>query len=123
MTKEDIRRIVEEDGHSVYGLRMDYTDYQVGDTIANSHQWYQDPQSDDDTFESDNYNGFLGCWDYGELDGTCAIAVTQDTIEEALESVEHYEGDHLYLIGGDYAECGNDCGEVIIEDARVLAKD
>ncbi len=123
MTKEDIKKMIESEEYSVYGLRMDYTDYKIGDVMANSHQWYQDPQSDDDTFESDNYNGFLGCWDYGELDGTCAILVTQDTIEEALESIRHYEGDHLYLVGGDYAEDGNDYREVIIEDAKVLAKD
>jgi len=123
MTKEQISKIIEKEEYSVYGLRMDYTEYQVGDIMANSHQWYQDPQSDDDTFESDNYNGFLGCWDYGELDGTCTIHVTTDNIDSALENIRSYEGKYMYLVGGDYAEGGNDQGEAIIEDAKVLVKE
>lgn len=117
MTKEEIKDIIEAGEYDVYGLRIDEgMIYKVGDTTENSHQWWQDDPEDDS-----EYNEDLGLWDGGELNGTCAIEVTEDNIESALEMIKQYFGEHITLIAGYGYEYGNDNGEVIIEDAKVLA--
>ena len=65
---------------------------------------------------------YAGYFDAGELDGTCAIEVTEYNIERALKDVSAYDGENIYIIASDTAENGNDYGEIIIEDAIVLSK-
>ena len=120
-----IREIIEEGDFEYYGLRADDAEYKIGDICRSSHQLLQDPEFDDDSeliypYIDDKNSPYYGYYDAGELDGTCAIKVDEDSIEEALESIEMYDGKHVYLIAGDYIECGNDEGEIIIEDAEVL---
>lgn len=96
----------------------------------NSHEWYQDAWNLEnyDKLTEDEidalYNEEIGCYDAGELNGTSAIKVTPGNIDEALEIMKRYNlgGRTLILIAGNYAETGNDRGEIIIENAIVIAK-
>lgn len=122
MTAEQIKEKISEEEYECYGIRSSYRrSYNVGDICRNSHQWWQDDPGEEAGLE---YNENMGCWDGGELNGTCALWVTEDDdieeIEEILEQSKMY-GDHPILIAGDDFEGGNDIGEVIIKNAKVLA--
>lgn len=127
LTVEDIKKAISNTEFEFYGLRVDDgIRYNVGDTANNSRQLYQDPDFDEDGeliypyIEDGIYKGF---YDAGELDGTCTIGFeTEDdaSIEKAIAQVKMYFGDNAHLLGGDYAEEGNDRGELIIRDAEVL---
>jgi hypothetical protein len=119
-----------------YGMRADRSGLNAGDDLPLSHQWMQDYQ---DYWESDwsgdpyddpyhPYNKDLGCWDAGELIGTCALylspKMSPDQIEKIISEMRYYLSKNapcIYLIGGDDMENGNDINETIIENARVLA--
>lgn len=134
MTKEMILNAIENNDFEFYGLRYDYHNYNLNDTCENSHQWYADEWNldnyDELTEEEINelYNSEMMCYDNGELNGTCSICVTSETIEQALEDMKMYEygyapnGAKLILIAGDFAEYGNDRHEIVIKDAVVIAK-
>ena len=126
MTAENIKEIIETAEYDYFGVRADDKEYAIGEEMANSHQLFQDPVYLDGDMEELAYpyikeGPYAGFYDAGELDGTCAVEVTESTIEEAMNSVKAYSGKHLYLVGGYYAECGNDDGEIIIREATVLA--
>lgn len=117
MTAQEIKDIIMEDAYDVYGLRVDNTDFSVGDICDNSHEvWQDDPE------DGSEYNEEWGYWVGEELDGTCAIEVKADTIEKALEAADAYYGKNIYLIAGYDYMYGNDPGEVIIRNAKVLMK-
>lgn len=62
-------------------------------------------------------------YDAGEIDGTCVIGFDAEddaSIAKAIEQVKIYFGDCIHVLGGNYAEGGNDMGELIIKDAEVL---
>lgn len=125
MTIEEIKRIIEEEGFEHFGIRADDMEYKVGDICENSHQLFQDPEFDEDgeliyPEVDDADSPYYGFFDAGELNGTCAIRVNENSINEALEAVKIYSGKHIYLLGGNSIECGNDDGEIIISDAEVL---
>lgn len=111
---ELLRDMVEElilDGeYSYYGIRIDDNDYEIGDTCENSHVW-------------DN-----GDWTDEELDGACAIAlpeqipVTARELDKVVELASVYSGKHIYIIGGDSKDYGEDAGEIIIRDAAIVAE-
>ena len=63
---------------------------------------------------------YAGFYDGGELDGTCALEISESNIKEMLEAVKSY-GDKIYLIGGNAMEYGNDVDEIIIKEAEVIA--
>lgn len=117
----NILKILEKEEYEVYGLRVDDRLYNVGDNCSPSRQLWQDE------VEGLPYDDELGLWVGEDLDGTCAIEIDTvfgvdiEDIEEALEIIEHYQGNHMYLVAGDYCEGGNDYGECIIPDAKVLA--
>lgn len=132
MTTNEILTNIYNGDYEFYGLRADRAGIQIGDTFAKSHQWYQDWQEwwgelPDDDYNDDPchpYNKNNGCWDAGELNGTCCIEITLPTHEAiiaALKLVSAYIGDNVYLIAGDDAEFGNDVGEIIIRDAKCVA--
>ena len=127
MTVEDIKNAISGTDFEFYGLRVDEgVRYNVGDTANNSHQLYQDPDFDDDgeliyPYIEDGVN--KGLYDAGELDGTCTIgfdAEDDTSIAKAIEQIRGYFGDNIHVLGGDYAEGGNDRGELIIRDAEIL---
>ncbi len=116
LKREDIIEAINNSEYEVFGIRADWdTNYNIGDIYNNSHQWWQDDPED-----GSEYNENRGLWDGGELSGTCAIEVTADTVDEAMKLMKAYTGNRFYLLGGDYAEGGNDRGEIIIENAEVL---
>ena len=63
---------------------------------------------------------YKGFYDAGELNGTSTICVNINSIEESLNLVNSYDGKYLYLVAGDNYSYGNDIGEVIIENAKVI---
>jgi hypothetical protein len=119
MTIAEIKEIIENGEYGYYGIRSDEViEYNVGDICYASHQWWQD-DPEDNTIE---YNETMQCWDGGELSGTCALRVTEDSdIQKIIDfSRRHYGGKHITLIAGDRSEYGYDDGEIIIRDAKVL---
>lgn len=125
MTVQDIKDAVKDTEYDYYGIRVDKIKYSVGDIANNSHQLLQDPDFDDNGELIYPYVG-NGLYDAGELDGTSAIGFRPDdeeSINFAINQIKHYFsiGDNIHIIAGDYAETGNDNGEVIVSDSVVLA--
>lgn len=127
LTVGDIKTAISGTEYEFYGLRVDCgIRYSVGDTANNSRQLFQDPNFDDDgelvyPYIEDGVN--KGLYDAGELDGTCSIRFDSDDDESIAKAIEHiriYPGDFIHVLGGDYAEGGNDRNELIIKDAEVL---
>lgn len=119
MTAEQVKKIIEDGEFEYYGIRSDETiEYKAGDACYESHQWWQDEPENGDM----EYNEEMQCWDGGELPGTCALKVSEDSdIQKILDySRRCYSGKHITLIAGDRAEYGNDEGEIIIGNAIVL---
>lgn len=129
LTVEDIKKAISGTEFEFYGLRADEgIRYNIGDTANNSRQLYQDPQYADfemtellyPLIEDGIYKGF---YDAGELGGTCAIGFDAEddvSIAKAIGQIKMYSGDYIHVLGGDYAEVGNDKGELIISDAEVF---
>lgn len=122
---EEIYKI-EFDDYEYFGIRVDDFAYNVGDTAENSHQLYQDPDFDEDgnlIYEKGDgiYSDF---YDAGELDGTCTIEFNPqdaESIQNALDLVRSYYGNTIHILAGNSASYGNDEGELIIRNAKVLA--
>lgn len=123
LTVPDIKRVIGSKEYEFYGIRVDKVKYIVGDIAHNSHQLLQDPDFDENGELIYPYVGD-GLYDAGELNGTSTIGFQPDdeSIKFALEQINHYHGlgDYVHILGGDYAECGNDTGEIIISNAEVL---
>lgn len=118
METNQIKQIIQKKKFDIYGIRADNgIRYNVGDTCHISHQWWQDDPGEEAGLE---YNKEMECWDGGVLPGTCALGVTADSLDDVLNNASAY-GVYIVLVAGDSWECGNDAGEVIIEDAKVLA--
>lgn len=116
MTATEIRNIIEEEEFDVYGLRMDYAEYEPGDTCEDSFEWWQDDPED-----GSKYIDEMGLWMGEKLDGTCAIKVTANNIDVALKRIKMYNpGANLYLLGGYDWEEGNDVDEIVIRNAKVI---
>lgn len=131
MTKEKIVDAINQNtDFEFFGLRCDFHGYEIGDVCENSHQWWQDADNLDNFDEltedeiSAKYNEEMQCYDGGELDGVCAVKVTEETVDNALSRIEkiYNFGGEIILVAGNYAEEGNDVGEIIIENAIVIAK-
>ena len=114
---------IKENKFSSYGIRWIAEDesYNISDIARNSYEW--DIENDISTYETD---------EPVELDGTCAIELVIDrtfdeddeiaeAIEEVLKNRNGYYGTPV-LLGSDRYEYGNDNGEIIMEDAKVIAK-
>lgn len=124
MTIEEIRDLINGAEYEYIGIRADERDYQIGEIMDNSHQLFEDPQYDD-SFTELLYpcvldGPYAGFYDGGELNGTCALGITENNIEEMLEAVKNY-GEKFYLIGGKTIEYGYDEDEIIIKNAEVIA--
>lgn len=127
LTVEDIKKAISGTDLEFYGLRIDNgIRYNVGDIANNSHQLFQDPDFDEDgeliyPYIEDGINA--GMYDAGDLDGTCTIgfdAEDDTSIAKAIEQIKIYLGENIHILGGYYAEVGNDIGELIIREAKVL---
>nr|WP_288793464.1 hypothetical protein [uncultured Eubacterium sp.] len=121
LTKDNIVKVISENSeYEFFGLRHDSHVYEIGEEVSRSHQWFQDDPTE--WGEDLPYNAELGLWDGGELDGTCAVEVTEGGVEKAIKEANKYDGGHLYLIASREAWGGNDYGEVIMPDAIVVAE-
>lgn len=126
MTAQDILEIIENSEYDYFGIRRDRDGLEVGHEFENSHQWWQDDPSDWDEGGEYEYNEEMGCWDGGELDGVCTLRLsdwpTAEEIERVLKASEMYsDNGPAYLVGGDWAEGGNDIGESIIHNGVCIA--
>ena len=121
LTKDNIVKVISENSeYEFFGLRHDSNAYEIGEVVNRSHQWYQDDPSE--WGEDLPYNAELGLWDGGELDGTCAVEVTEGGVEQAIKESNKYDGGHLYLIASHEACGGNDYMEILMSDAVVVAE-
>lgn len=124
MTIEEIRDLINEAEYEYIGIRADERDYQIGEIMDNSHQLFADPQYNDDYTELlypyISEGVYAGFYDAGELNGTCALGITENNIEEMFKRVMSY-GNKYYLIGGNSMEYGYDEDEIIIKNAEVIA--
>ncbi len=102
-TSENKARILEAAVESRYdyetiGVRVQEQPFELGSIEHLSHVW----DDGEDTGE--------------ELGGICCTAI------DLLDAVDcEYYGDHVAIIGGSLNSYGEDAGEIIIEDAEVLA--
>jgi hypothetical protein len=90
-----------------YGLRCCDDDLIVGDRMPASRVW-------DDGEPTDEY-----------CPGASCLKVAHDGIGPAhilgkLDQLQTYIGTRVYLCGGHYASYGDDPGEIVISDARVV---
>lgn len=121
MTK-NIIDLIEASGAEYIGIRhlADDEHYNVGDYCRNSYDWNY--EFDCSTYETEEPQ---------ELPGTCAYNTRihsgwddseeiKSKLEKALNASKVYYGD-IVIIGGDRVTYGNDEGEIIIEDAVVIA--
>lgn len=109
---DKIYELLGDDFDGSVGLRGDVQKYEVGQELYPSRYW-------EDGVET------------GEvLDGTSALIISadwrydsRDTIKSNLSKygplVSQY-GDNIYVIVGNIAQGGDDIGEIIIPDAKVL---
>ena len=121
---EMIKGILELGEHLHYGLRKDNMDYEIGEELEVSHQWFQDAEYDFQTGELVfPFDEEMRLYDAGALDGTSPIEIKEDdNVEEKINYMAMYEGKNLYLVAGPCANYGNDRHELVIENAIVLAK-
>lgn len=124
--KNKILEIVKNSDFEILGLRKDDKLYNVGDILENSHQLFQDPQYTDDSCQELLYpyissGCYAGFYDGGELDGTCALEIRKDNIDQIINDIKQYDGKNMYLIAGNYYSYGNDDNEVVIKEAEVIA--
>lgn len=95
---EKAREIIEEmeldSKYGYIGIRVQEEPFELGEMDHVSHIW----DNGDDTGV--------------ELSGVCATDINSTMAPE-------YYGDHVAIICGNYAEFGEDVGEIIIEDAVV----
>lgn len=124
MTIEEIRDLINEAEYEYIGIRADKRDYQIGEIMDNSHHLFEDPQYNDDYTELlypyISKGVYAGFYDAGELNGTCALRISENNIEEMLKRVMSY-GSKYYLIDGNSMEYGYDEDEIIIKNAEVIA--
>ena len=119
---KNIIDLIEASGAEYIGIRhlADDEHYNVGDYCRNSYDW--DYEHDCSTYETDEPQ---------ELPGTCAYNTKihsgwdepdeiKSKLQKALNASKVYYG-NIVIIGGDRVTYGNDEGEIIIEDAVVIA--
>lgn len=97
--KKAISNYIEENDldleYAYIGLRVQYEPFELGEISHVSHIW----EDNEDTGE--------------ELSGICATKI------ERIGRIE-YCGEHAALLVSDNAEYGEDDGELIMEDAKVV---
>lgn len=101
-TIANIRATVEEmgleDEYEYIGVRVQEQEFEIGAIDHVSRVWIDGDETDE------------------ELNGVCATKV------DAIVNLPYeYFGDHVAIICGNSAEYGEDVGEIIIEDATVVA--
>lgn len=102
--------ITDFDNYTYVGIRFEDKEYSVGDICLTSKS---NPDRDDERVFPD-----YGTEEYTELEdlnGACAW-----NLDAFNWTTDHGATEHAYIIAGNDAEYGEDEGEIIIEDAKVL---
>ena len=111
----------------IFDLRKDDYNYQINDSCNNSHQLFQDPfydENDELIYPYIDNGAYKGFYDAGELEGICTIGFdpyNDDSIKAALQNTDDYFAEHLYIVIGNDAECGNDQNELIIKNGTIAS--
>ena len=97
--QQKINQVAEEAfyDYEMIAIRVQEEAFELGSIDHVSHIW----EDGEDTGE--------------ELDGICAIRIDQ------IRSASDYFGGHIAVLGSNSYEYGEDAGEVILQDAEVLA--
>lgn len=112
---KEIREAIENSDVEFFAVRATDDDMKVGDICRASRDWdYEHDQPSDEFLDGACGTGFRYNWGASELKNESAIKKAIDY------NVANYTAEHLYIIAGDEATCGDDAGEVIIKDAVVL---
>lgn len=96
-----------------YGLRVlthDQLGLGVGDTLPASRNYSEDHATDDSLPGSSTIG----------VDAACGEVWDEDA-ERAIRLVSRYSGDVVALVVGEHAGNGEDEGELLISDARIIA--
>lgn len=88
--------IKDEYAFDYIGIRVQENEFTLGEVLDNSYIWIDGECTDE------------------ELDGTCAIGIKD------AELANGYFGEHVAIVAGNFAEYGQDLGELIIRDAEVI---
>jgi hypothetical protein len=98
--------------HMVIGWRWDHRKYDAGDETVPS-------KSHDCRYDDDVEDG-----EYAYLSGTSVWAVIDhnDEIVTKTKNIDIWMHDYVTIIGGDYAEDGQDDGEIVVSDTEVIAQ-
>ncbi|MBR3454646.1 MAG: hypothetical protein IKH26_04910 [Bacteroidaceae bacterium] len=110
------------DGYDVFGIRFDNRLLVPNEVFPHSHELFQDYMEDEngESMYPEGEGPYSGFYDAGELDGTSTVWVENaEDIAKALG--ERYDGRYVYLVGGDNRGGGNDPGELLIDNAKVLS--
>ncbi len=93
-------------GYEYFGLRADDREFEIGDEMPKSYVWDDGNRTDE------------------RLDGTCAIRlyVGEQYNEGALDEVNIYPFDHVYLIASRGYMGGEDKNEIVMYEAVVVEK-
>lgn len=104
---DEIGRHMDADPYGEWGLRVIPRGFEVeeGDQLPNSKRWVDG----EDTGE--------------ELNGVSTIGVKRSSIDQALKVLRAggYSGEQIALVVGDRSEAGDDAGEKVIKDGKVVA--
>jgi hypothetical protein len=95
------------------GLRKICEDenYKIGDYCRHSYDW--DFEYDCSKYYTDKENGDIG--------GTCTIyAEDLEDAHDEIEKLSVYLGDTIIIVDGDFVDWGDDDGEVILANAKVI---
>ena len=118
MTTTEIITAIENADHSYFALRMaDAENLNVGDELRPSRVWDDGNVVVDEDGDPVLLNGTCGMGIRTSWDGS----IDEIALNAAIRAIQIYYGDQLLLIGGDYMQGGEDAGEVIIRNAKVVA--
>ena len=110
---EEMIKKMEKSGFNYFGIRSESRELEEGYELESSHDWEDGVMLDEFLNGTCATNvGYL--WFDGEQDDI-------DTLKNAIKKNGGKYGDYMYIIGGDHYEDGNDDGEIIIENAVIIA--
>lgn len=109
--REDMEKALKEidiEDYDAIGLRRDDRKYEVGDEIPASKDWDDGQPTNNDLPGTSTFG--LQTYDDGWIGGS----------KISLMTYRHYP--HIYIVGGDIAEYGEDSGELVLSNCKVLAR-
>ena len=113
-----------EDDYTFIGIRFENKERKIGDVCEHSkNNSAREDERDFPEFGTEEYE------EMPEFDGTSAWNLIDFKVNKDNENMDtdsfYIDEDHCYIIAGKYncnADDGLDDGEIVIEDAKVIAK-